>query len=134
MVVAGTVYEPSAARQVYALGDATIREEDYVQGAVAQLQERVYAEAEERRPIRQRCWRPSSVWKTSWASRATMEIHKWHVCIADLKPRTGTEPGKVRPVVVVQTDLLRARWRDPPNGAPGRRFSRPGGEIAGQPC
>ncbi|MGH7806265.1 MAG: type II toxin-antitoxin system PemK/MazF family toxin [Candidatus Binatia bacterium] len=25
---------------------------------------------------------------------------------ADLKPRSGSEPGKVRPVVVVQTDLL----------------------------
>ncbi len=25
---------------------------------------------------------------------------------ADLNPRSGTEPGKVRPVVVVQTDLL----------------------------
>jgi len=43
-----------------------------------------------------------------------MEIKKWHVYLADLNPRTfvslsraiGTEPGKVRPVVVVQTDLL----------------------------
>jgi mRNA interferase MazF len=26
--------------------------------------------------------------------------------LADLKPRVGTEPGKVRPVLVVQTDLL----------------------------
>jgi mRNA interferase MazF len=26
--------------------------------------------------------------------------------LADLNPRTGTEPGKVRPVLVVQTDLL----------------------------
>lgn len=35
-----------------------------------------------------------------------MEIKKWHVYLADLNPRIGTEPGKVRPVVVVQTDLL----------------------------
>lgn len=26
--------------------------------------------------------------------------------LADLSPRFGTEPGKVRPVVVIQTDLL----------------------------
>jgi mRNA interferase MazF len=26
--------------------------------------------------------------------------------LADLSPRAGTEPGKVRPVLVVQTDLL----------------------------
>ena len=35
-----------------------------------------------------------------------MGIRKWHVYTADLNPRIGTEPGKVRPVVVVQTDLL----------------------------
>jgi len=35
-----------------------------------------------------------------------MEIKKGHVYIADLNPRIGTEPGKVRPVVVVQSDLL----------------------------
>ncbi len=35
-----------------------------------------------------------------------MEIKKGFVYIADLNPRIGTEPGKVRPVVVVQTDLL----------------------------
>ncbi|MBI3352169.1 MAG: type II toxin-antitoxin system PemK/MazF family toxin [Nitrospirae bacterium] len=35
-----------------------------------------------------------------------MKIKKGYVCIADLNPRIGTEPGKVRPVVVVQTDLL----------------------------
>jgi len=35
-----------------------------------------------------------------------MEIKKGHVYIADLNPRIGTEPGKVCPVVVVQTDLL----------------------------
>ena len=35
-----------------------------------------------------------------------MEIRKWIVYLADLNPRFGTEPGKTRPVVVVQTDLL----------------------------
>jgi len=35
-----------------------------------------------------------------------MEIKKWRVYVADLNPRMGAEPGKVRPVVVVQTDLL----------------------------
>ena len=29
-----------------------------------------------------------------------------HVYVADLNPRIGTEPGKTRPVVVVQTDAL----------------------------
>ncbi|MDX2347661.1 MAG: type II toxin-antitoxin system PemK/MazF family toxin [Nitrospirota bacterium] len=29
-----------------------------------------------------------------------------HVYLADLNPRFGTEPGKVRPVIVVQTDAL----------------------------
>ncbi len=35
-----------------------------------------------------------------------MKIEKFGVYIADLNPRRGTEPGKKRPVVVVQTDLL----------------------------
>jgi len=35
-----------------------------------------------------------------------MEIKKWNVYLADLSPRFGTEPGKARPVVAVQTDLL----------------------------
>ena len=35
-----------------------------------------------------------------------MRIRKFHVYLADLNPRLGTEPGKIRPVVVVQTDLL----------------------------
>lgn len=35
-----------------------------------------------------------------------MNIRKFNVYTADLNPRFGTEPGKVRPVVVVQTDLL----------------------------
>ena len=35
-----------------------------------------------------------------------MKIRKGDVFLADLEPRRGTEPGKVRPVVVVQTNLL----------------------------
>jgi mRNA interferase MazF len=35
-----------------------------------------------------------------------MEIRKWNIYLADLNPRFGTEPGKTRPVVVVQSDLL----------------------------
>ena len=35
-----------------------------------------------------------------------MKIEKFHIYLADLNPRMGTEPGKVRPVVVIQTNLL----------------------------
>ncbi len=35
-----------------------------------------------------------------------LEIRKGSVYVADLNPRFGTEPGKVRPVVVIQTDLI----------------------------
>jgi mRNA interferase MazF len=35
-----------------------------------------------------------------------MIVVKGDVYLADLNPQRGTEPGKVRPVVVVQTDLL----------------------------
>jgi len=35
-----------------------------------------------------------------------MKIRKYHLYLADLNPRIGTEPGKTRPVVVLQTDLL----------------------------
>ncbi|MBI4468759.1 MAG: type II toxin-antitoxin system PemK/MazF family toxin [Acidobacteria bacterium] len=35
-----------------------------------------------------------------------MEIRKWHIYLADLNPRRGTEPGKIPAVIVVQTDLL----------------------------
>ncbi|NUM81054.1 type II toxin-antitoxin system PemK/MazF family toxin [bacterium] len=35
-----------------------------------------------------------------------MRIKKFHVYAADLNPRYGTEPGKVRPVIVIQTDIL----------------------------
>ena len=37
-----------------------------------------------------------------------MKIEKFGVYLADLDPRQGTEPGKIRPVVVIQTDLLNA--------------------------
>jgi mRNA interferase MazF len=35
-----------------------------------------------------------------------MKIRKFHLYLADLSPRFGTEPGKRRPVVVLQTNLL----------------------------
>jgi mRNA interferase MazF len=35
-----------------------------------------------------------------------MKIKQYDVWIADLNPRYGTEAGKTRPVVVLQTDLL----------------------------
>jgi mRNA interferase MazF len=35
-----------------------------------------------------------------------MKPIKFHVYKADLNPRFGTEPGKIRPVIVVQTNLL----------------------------
>lgn len=33
-------------------------------------------------------------------------INKFDIFLADLNPQRGTEPGKVRPVVIVQSDLL----------------------------
>lgn len=33
-------------------------------------------------------------------------IKRFDIWIADLNPPNGTEPGKVRPVVIVQTDML----------------------------
>jgi mRNA interferase MazF len=35
-----------------------------------------------------------------------MEIKQFDIWLANLNPARGTEPGKTRPVVVVQTDLL----------------------------
>ncbi len=35
-----------------------------------------------------------------------MLINQFEVWIADLNPKIGTEPGKTRPVLVVQTNLL----------------------------
>ena len=35
-----------------------------------------------------------------------MNIKQFDIWLADLKPSVGTEPGKKRPVVIVQTDLL----------------------------
>jgi len=35
-----------------------------------------------------------------------MKAKQFEIWIADLNPILGTEPGKVRPVVVIQTDLL----------------------------
>ena len=35
-----------------------------------------------------------------------MEIKQYDIWLADLNPSRGTEPGKTRPVVIVQTNLL----------------------------
>ncbi len=35
-----------------------------------------------------------------------MKIKQFDMWISDLEPARGTEPGKVRPVLVLQTDLL----------------------------
>ena len=35
-----------------------------------------------------------------------MKIKQFDIWLADLNPSRGTEPGKTRPVVIVQTDLL----------------------------
>jgi mRNA interferase MazF len=35
-----------------------------------------------------------------------MKAKQYEIWIADLNPTIGTEPGKVRPVIIVQTDLL----------------------------
>ena len=38
-----------------------------------------------------------------------MDIERGWFYLADLNPRRGTEPGKTRPVLVVQTDLLNSQ-------------------------
>jgi mRNA interferase MazF len=38
--------------------------------------------------------------------RQIMQIKRFEIWIADLNPQIGTEPGKTRPVLVVQTNLL----------------------------
>jgi mRNA interferase MazF len=35
-----------------------------------------------------------------------MQIKQFEIWIADLNPQIGTEPGKTRPVMVIQSDLL----------------------------
>ena len=35
-----------------------------------------------------------------------MKVRHGYLYLADLDPRFGTEPGKARPVLVIQTDLL----------------------------
>lgn len=38
-----------------------------------------------------------------------MNIKQFEIWIADLNPRMGTEPGKTRPVLIVQTNLLNGK-------------------------
>lgn len=35
-----------------------------------------------------------------------MKLNQYDIWLADLNPRDGTEPGKTRPVVIIQTNLL----------------------------
>lgn len=35
-----------------------------------------------------------------------MKLKQYDIWLADLNPPVGTEPGKTRPVVIIQTDLL----------------------------
>jgi mRNA interferase MazF len=35
-----------------------------------------------------------------------MQVKRFEIWIADLNPHIGTEPGKTRPVLIVQTNLL----------------------------
>lgn len=35
-----------------------------------------------------------------------MKAKQFEIWIADLNPKIGTEPGKFRPVIIIQTDLL----------------------------
>ena len=35
-----------------------------------------------------------------------MRAKQYEIWIADLNPTIGTEPGKIRPVIILQTDLL----------------------------
>ena len=35
-----------------------------------------------------------------------MKYKQYDIWLADLNPTAGTEPGKTRPVVIIQTDLL----------------------------
>jgi mRNA interferase MazF len=35
-----------------------------------------------------------------------MQVKQFEIWIADLNPQIGTEPGKTRPVLVIQTNLL----------------------------
>lgn len=38
-----------------------------------------------------------------------MKIKQYDIWLADLNPSRGTEPGKTRPVVIIQTDLLNSQ-------------------------
>ena len=35
-----------------------------------------------------------------------MKIKQYDIWLANLNPAKGTEPGKIRPVIIIQTDLL----------------------------
>ena len=58
-----------------------------------------------------------------------MEIRKWHVYLADLNPRFGTEAGKLRPVVVIQTEFLNRERHPSTLVCPVTSRVRPPGET-----
>jgi mRNA interferase MazF len=62
-------------------------------------------------------WKRNLKWNLNWLRRnqyqffmnlkgLIMQIKQFEVWIADLNPQIGTEPGKTRPVLIIQTDLL----------------------------
>lgn len=47
------------------------------------------------------------LWRSSRSLKESLMIFKqFDIWTADLNPTIGTEPGKIRPVVIIQTDLL----------------------------
>jgi mRNA interferase MazF len=62
-----------------------------------------------------------------------VRIVQGSVILADLDPSRGSEPGKVRPVVVAQTDLLREEsdvMVDQLRAIDNRRLVRPLGQLS----
>ena len=48
--------------------------------------------------VHRKCWQNSK--------SLLMKYKQYDIWLADLNPTAGTEPGKTRPVVIIQTDLL----------------------------
>ena len=60
-----------------------------------------------------------------------MKIRKFNIYLADLSPRFGTEPGKTRPVVVLQNNLLNDGLHPSTIVCPITTNVIPGAEITG---
>ncbi|MCB0645143.1 MAG: type II toxin-antitoxin system PemK/MazF family toxin [Saprospiraceae bacterium] len=56
-------------------------------------------------------------------------MYKFEVWLADLNPKIGTKPGKTRPVVVVQTDMLNEAGHPSTIICPFTTNVKPGAEI-----